>query len=74
MAIPENWITESQLRLFNGDDDERMYVAYKGIIYDVTDCPRWRRGIHEGLHLPGQVLSWLPDHRKIGTNPIDSGS
>ena len=57
MAIPDIWITESQLRLFNGDDQERMYVAYKGIIYDITDCPKWRQGIHQGLHLPGQDLS-----------------
>ena len=57
MAIPDKMITESQLRLFNGDDEERMYVAYKGIVYDVTDCPKWRQGIHEGQHLPGQDLS-----------------
>jgi predicted heme/steroid binding protein len=57
MAIPDKNITESQLRLFNGEDQERMYVAYKGIVYDVTDCPNWRQGIHEGLHFPGQDLS-----------------
>ena len=57
MPIPNKRYSESQLHLFNGEDNERMYVAYKGIIYDVTDCPKWRRGIHEGLHFPGQDLS-----------------
>jgi predicted heme/steroid binding protein len=57
MSIPNISYSESQLHLFNGEDEERMYVAYKGIIYDVTDCPKWRRGIHEGLHFPGQDLS-----------------
>ena len=57
MAIPQKRISESQLHLFDGDTDERMYVAYKGIVYDVTDCPKWRRGNHEGLHFPGQDLS-----------------
>ena len=57
ISIPENWISENRLRLFNGDDNDRMYVAYHGIIYDVTDCPKWHHGIHEGLHLPGQDLS-----------------
>jgi predicted heme/steroid binding protein len=57
MAIPDKVITESQLRLFNGDDEDRMYVAYKGIVYDVTDCPKWRQGIHERQHFPGQDLS-----------------
>ena len=57
MAIPDKIISEGQLRLYNGDDEDRMYVAYKDIVYDVTDCPKWRNGIHEGLHLPGQDLS-----------------
>ncbi len=57
MAIPDRIFTEAELRLYNGDDRERMYVAYKGIVYDVTDCPKWRKGIHEGLHFPGQDLS-----------------
>jgi predicted heme/steroid binding protein len=50
-------ITPAQLRLYNGDDNTRMYVAYKGIVYDVTDCPKWRKGLHEGQHFPGQDLS-----------------
>lgn len=54
MAIPNKVITENQLRLFNGEDEDRMYVAYKGIVYDVTDCPKWRTGIHESQHFPGQ--------------------
>ncbi len=57
MAIPSKMFSKSQLHLFNGKDENRMCVAYKGIIYDVTDCPKWRHGVHEGLHLPGQDLS-----------------
>ena len=34
-----------------------MYVAYAGVVYDVTDCPKWRRGLHENLHWPGQDLT-----------------
>ena len=63
MAIPDIIIHENQLRLYNGDDKDRMYVAYKGIVYDVTDCPKWRRGIHEGLHIPGQDLSTELDNQ-----------
>jgi len=57
MSIPDRIISISELRLFNGEDSDRMYVAYKGIIYDVTDCPKWRNGIHEREHFPGQDLS-----------------
>ena len=57
MAIPEKLISKFQLRLYNGDDEDRMYVDYSGIVYDVTDCPKWRTSIHEGQHFPGQDLT-----------------
>jgi predicted heme/steroid binding protein len=34
-----------------------MYLAYQGIVYEVTDCPKWRTGLHEQLHFPGQDLT-----------------
>jgi predicted heme/steroid binding protein len=40
MSIPDQIITENELHLYNGDDYDRMYVAHKGIVYDVTDCPK----------------------------------
>ncbi len=57
MSVPDRIFTKSDLHRFNGEDEDEMYVAYKGIVYDVTDCPKWRRGMHEGLHFPGQDLS-----------------
>ena len=52
----EPTFTEQALRRYDGEDG-RMYIAYQGVVYDVTDCPKWRRGLHEGLHFPGQDLS-----------------
>lgn len=49
-------LTERELRRFDGENGT-LYVAYQGIIYDVTGCPKWRTGLHEGLHFPGQDLS-----------------
>jgi predicted heme/steroid binding protein len=57
MDIPDRNVTQSELRRSNGDFGTRKYVAYNGIVYDVTDCPRWRRDLHENLHFPGQDLS-----------------
>jgi predicted heme/steroid binding protein len=57
MEIPDRKVTQSELRRSNGDFGTRKYVAYDGIVYDVTDCPRWRRDLHERLHFPGQDLS-----------------
>ena len=62
MQTPELIITEMELRRNNGDRGSRKYVAYEGVVYDVTDCPKWRLDMHEFLHFPGQDLTFeLPD-------------
>jgi predicted heme/steroid binding protein len=53
---------ELELRRFNGERGARVYIAHMGIVYDVTDCPKWRSGEHEHLHFSGQDLTFeLPD-------------
>ncbi len=55
-------ITEFELRRNSGERGTRKYIAYGGLVYDVTDCPKWRPDMHEQLHFPGQDLtSELPD-------------
>ena len=62
MTIPDILITESELRRNTGERGSRKYVAFKGTVYDVTDCPKWRLDLHENLHFPGQDLtSELPN-------------
>ena len=56
MSTSETLFTEMQLHRFNGED-EPMYIAYHGIVYDVSNCPKWRLGMHENLHFPGLDLS-----------------
>ena len=34
-----------------------LWIARDGVVYDVTECPKWRTGMHELLHFPGQDLS-----------------
>lgn len=48
--------SERELRRYNGEDGP-LYIAFEGIVYDVSDCPKWRRGMHENLHFPGQDLT-----------------
>jgi predicted heme/steroid binding protein len=57
MTFPEREITEMELRRSTGERGTRMYVALRGIVYDVTDCPKWRSGLHENLHFAGQDLT-----------------
>lgn len=53
--------TKSQLALRNGQDKPQIWVAYKGLIYDVTKSKMWRHGKHYE-HWAGQDLTdELPD-------------
>jgi predicted heme/steroid binding protein len=48
--------TRSQLALRNGQDREEIWVAYKGLIYDVAKSRLWRNGKHYE-HWAGQDLT-----------------
>jgi len=48
--------TQSQLALRNGNDREQIWIAYRGIIYDVTNSRLWSRGMHYE-HWAGQDLT-----------------
>lgn len=49
-------LTKSQLALHNGQDKDTIYIAYNGLIYDVTDSRLWRNGKHYE-HWAGQDLT-----------------
>lgn len=54
-------VTLSQLALRNGQDRPVVWVAYKGIVYDVTASRLWNTGKHYE-HWAGQDLTdELPD-------------
>jgi predicted heme/steroid binding protein len=62
MSIPNRIITHMELKHGTGERGTRKLIAYQGIVYDVTDCPKWRTDLHEQLHFPGQDLtSELPE-------------
>jgi len=49
--------TREELATFNGKDGSPAYVAYKGVVYDVTDSAMWGDGDHEGMHFAGADLT-----------------
>lgn len=49
--------TELELRQYNGERGQPAYVAYQGVVYDVTDAPNWRGGMHRNVHYPGLDLT-----------------
>lgn len=56
-GIPDQDVTLSDLRRNTGERSTRKWIAYDGIVYDVTECLRWQKDMHEMLHFPGQDLS-----------------
>ena len=54
MSLPE--ISKSQLAMFNGRDKPEIYIAYKGVVYDVSASRLWKNGKHYE-HWAGQDLT-----------------
>lgn len=52
--LPE--YSRSHLALRNGQDKPEIWVAYKGMIYDVSRSKLWRKGNHYE-HWAGQDLT-----------------
>lgn len=73
MTTLERVITQSELRRNTGERGARKWIAYDGIVYDVTDCPKWRSDMHERLHFPGQDLTTeladAPHKNEVFTRP-----
>lgn len=64
----ERQFDEMELRGYNGEGNRPAYIAYRGIVYDVTDAPNWRGGMHRALHYSGLDLT-----RSLRKAPHDEG-
>lgn len=49
--------TTAQLATYNGQNGAKAYVAYKGVVYDVTDNKKWKNGSHNGQHAGTDLTS-----------------
>jgi predicted heme/steroid binding protein len=47
-ASTEKVFTLDELATYNGQNGQPAYVAYKGIVYDVSSIPNWSGGKHNG--------------------------
>ena len=50
-------LTLEELAEFDGLEGRRAYIAVDGIVYDVTDMPQWKDGLHQGRFQAGQDYS-----------------
>ena len=55
--MTEKIVSLAELRRNTGERGSRKWIAHEGLVYDVSDCPRWQKEMHERLHFPGQDLS-----------------
>ena len=46
-------LSPADLEQYDGKEGRAAYIAYKGIIYDVSKSSKWKGGIHMGRHLAG---------------------
>ncbi len=49
--------TLEDLKGFDGTGGKPAYVAYEGIVYDVSESAMWGEGDHEGMHQAGADLT-----------------
>ena len=49
--------TERELQQYDGRRGQPVYIAYDGIVYDVTAAALWRTGQHQDLHFSGVDLT-----------------
>lgn len=49
--------TLEDLKGFDGTGGKPAYVAYEGVVYDVTESAMWGDGDHEGMHQAGADLT-----------------
>ena len=50
-------MTIDELKSYDGHNNKRAYIAYKNVVYDVTDSPLWQNGEHQGFHSAGTDLT-----------------
>jgi predicted heme/steroid binding protein len=49
--------TAEELSTYDGHEGRPAYVAYQGVVYDVSDNSMWGGGDHEGVHTAGHDLT-----------------
>ena len=55
--LEERIFTERELQQFDGTRGKPAYIAYAGVVYDVSASALWRGGLHRDLHYAGTDLT-----------------
>ncbi len=52
-------MTLDELSQYDGKNGANAYIAYNGVVYDVTGNPNWPNGVHRGIFQAGQDITQL---------------
>ncbi len=63
-------LTLEELAEYNGKDGKPAYVAVEGVIYDVTDNPKWTNGTHNGNSAGQDLTEALTKRSPHGTSVL----
>ena len=67
--MEERVFSEAELRQYDGSKGKPVYIACDGVVYDVSDAPLWRTGLHQQLHYAGldltRSLRQAPHDRRV---------
>lgn len=63
-------LTLEALSAFNGKDGQPAYVAYKGVVYDVSHIEKWSSGVHNG-NMAGTDLTGKLEKAPHGVKNLD---
>lgn len=53
----EQSFTLEELAQYDGLEGRKAYIAVDGIVYDVTEIPQWKEGLHQGRFQAGKDYS-----------------
>lgn len=62
--------TDEELAKYDGKDGRPSYIAYAGLVYDVTHSFLWKGGRHQAMHVAGCDLSNALHEAPHGTDML----
>jgi predicted heme/steroid binding protein len=69
--MEEKTYTREQLARFDGREGRPAYIAYRGVVYDVTESFLWKGGRHQVLHRAGEDLTQALDTAPHGEDLLE---
>lgn len=70
-AADQEEFTAAQLAAYNGKDGAKAYIAVDGVVYDVTDVPQWKDGMHNGYEAGKDLTTEIKDKSPHGVSKLE---